>query len=102
MPVSGLVGVWSSNPEDAGSIPSRKALHGVAFFATGPGLGLIVYILTTLEFPTHYFDIHICNHSRFISYICPPDTPYPNVINYFVLLKLSFNQRRVFGENVYL
>ena len=32
---------------------------GVAFFATGPGLGLIMYILTTLEFPTHYFDFHI-------------------------------------------
>ena len=25
---------------------------GVAFFATGPGLGLIMYIFTTLEFPT--------------------------------------------------
>ena len=32
---------------------------GVAFFATGPGLGLIMYILTTLEFPTHNFDFHI-------------------------------------------
>ena len=41
---------WSSNPEDAGSIPSRKGL-GVAFIATGPGLGLIMYIFTTLEFP---------------------------------------------------
>ena len=29
---------------------------GVVFFATGPDLGLIMYILTTLEFPTHYFD----------------------------------------------
>ena len=28
---------------------------GVAFFATGPGLGLIMYILTTLEFLTHIF-----------------------------------------------
>ena len=32
---------------------------GVAFFATGPGLGLIMYIVTTLEFPTHYFDFHL-------------------------------------------
>ena len=32
---------------------------GVAFFATGPGLGLIMYILTTLEFPTHNFDFHL-------------------------------------------
>ena len=28
---------------------------GVGFFVTGPGLGLIMYILTTLEFHTHYF-----------------------------------------------
>ena len=32
---------------------------GVAFFATGPGLGLIMYILTTLEFPTHNFEFHL-------------------------------------------
>ena len=25
----------------------------IAFFATGPGLGLIMYIFTTLEFSTH-------------------------------------------------
>ena len=30
-------------------IYNREGL-GVAFFATGPGLGLIMYILTTLEF----------------------------------------------------
>ena len=35
---------------------------GVAFFATGPGLGLIMYILTTLEFPTH-FDFHLLTTS---------------------------------------
>ena len=32
---------------------------GIAFFATGPGLGLIMYILTILEFPTHNFDFHL-------------------------------------------
>ena len=32
---------------------------GVAFFATGPGLGLVMYILTTLEFPNHYHDFHL-------------------------------------------
>ena len=55
-----LVEHWSSNPEDAGSIPQPKGL-GVAFFATGPGLSLIMYtcILTTLEFPTHNFDFHV-------------------------------------------
>ena len=42
---------------------------GVAFFAHGPGLGLIMYILTTLEFPKHYFDFHkikqgYCFHFR--------------------------------------
>ena len=35
---------------------------GVAFFATGPGLGLIMYILTTLEFPTHNSDFHLHIH----------------------------------------
>ena len=32
---------------------------GVTFFATGPGLGLIMYIFTTLEFPTYNFDFHL-------------------------------------------
>ena len=36
---------------------------GVAFFATGPGLGLIMYIFTTLEFPTHYSDFHLLTTS---------------------------------------
>ena len=31
---------------------------GVAFFATGAGLGLIMYILTTIEFPTHNTDFY--------------------------------------------
>ena len=56
---SSVVEHWSSNPEDAGSIPSL----GVAFFATGPGLGLIMYILTTLKFPTHNFDFHLLTTS---------------------------------------
>ena len=30
-----------------------------AFFATGPVLGLIMYILTTLEFPKHNHDFHL-------------------------------------------
>ena len=30
---------------------------GVAFFATGPSLGLMMYIFTTLEFRTHNFDM---------------------------------------------
>ena len=33
---------------------------GVAFFATGPGLGLIMYIFTTLEFPTYKL-INVCS-----------------------------------------
>ena len=32
---------------------------GVAFFATGPGLGLIMYMLSTLEFPTHNLKFHL-------------------------------------------
>ena len=39
-------------------ISSPAGRLGVAFFATGPGLGLIMYILTTLEFPKHNFDYH--------------------------------------------
>ena len=35
-----------------------KTQTGSAFFATGPGLGLIMYIFTTLEFPTHNSDFH--------------------------------------------
>ena len=57
-----MVEHWSSNPEDAGSIPQPEGL-GVAFFATGPGLDLIMYILTTLEFPTHYFHFHLLRTS---------------------------------------
>ena len=47
---------------DAGSIPSRKALE-LHFFATGPGLGLIMYIFTTLKFPKHNFDFHLLTTS---------------------------------------
>ena len=36
---------------------------GVAFFATGPGLGLIMYILSTLEFPTHNLNFHLLTTS---------------------------------------
>ena len=36
---------------------------GVAFFATGPGLGLIMYIFTTLNFPTHNSDFHLLTTS---------------------------------------
>ena len=42
---------------------------GVAFFATGPGLGLIMYILTTLEFPTYNFDFHLLTASVNAKYI---------------------------------
>ena len=61
-----MVEHWSSNPEDAGSIP-----NGVAFFATGPGLGLIMYILMTLEFPTHNIDILT---------LSLPDQPRPSTL----------------------
>ena len=47
--------------EDAGSIPNQGL--GVAFSATGPGLVLIMYILTTLEFPTHNFNFHLLTTS---------------------------------------
>ena len=55
-----MVEHWSSNPEDAGSIPSRKALE-LHFSQLVPVLGLIMYILTTLEFPTHNIDFHLYN-----------------------------------------
>ena len=45
--------IWHLQPEGL----------GVSFFATGPGLGLIMYILTTLEFPTHNFEFHILTTS---------------------------------------
>ena len=36
---------------------------GVAFFANGPGLSLIMYILTTLRFPAYNFDFHLLTTS---------------------------------------
>ena len=36
---------------------------GVAFFATGPGFDLIMYIFTTLEFSTHNLDFHLLTTS---------------------------------------
>ena len=47
---------WESNPC---GFDSQPEILGVAFFATGPGLGLIMYIFTTLEFPTHNIDFNI-------------------------------------------
>ena len=45
----------------------RKDIHGlglgVAVFATGPGLDLIMYIFTALEFPTYKFDFHLLTMS---------------------------------------
>ena len=38
---------------------SQQEDLGVAFIATGPGLGLVMYILTTLEFPKHNHDFHL-------------------------------------------
>ena len=35
---------------------SQPESHGDSLFATGPGLGLTMYILTTLEFPKHNHD----------------------------------------------
>ena len=57
MPVK-YKGIFDSQPEGL----------AVAFFATGPGLGLImyiyyIYILTTLKFPTHNFDLHLLTTS---------------------------------------
>ena len=58
---SSVVEHWPSNPEDGGSIPSRKALELHFSQLHGPGLGRIniMYIFTTLEFPTHNSDFHI-------------------------------------------
>ena len=51
--------------------PQSEGL-GVAFFATGPSLGLIMYILTTLEFPTHNFDFHLLTTSVNAKYYYEP------------------------------
>ena len=60
---SSVVEHWSSNPEDAGSILSRKALELHFSQLHGPGLGLIMYILTTREFSEHNFDFHLLTTS---------------------------------------
>ena len=45
-------------------IPYISSIYtNLTFFATGPGMGLIMYILTTLEFPTHNFDFHLLTTS---------------------------------------
>ena len=49
--------------------PQSEGL-GVAFFATCPGLGLIVYILTTFEFPRHNHDFHLLATSVNAKYYC--------------------------------
>ena len=41
------------------NVYSQSEGLGVAFFATGPGSGLIMYIFTTLEFPKHNSDFHL-------------------------------------------
>ena len=56
---SSVVEHWPSNPEDGGSIPWRKALELCFSRLHGPCLGRLVYIFTTLEFPTHNSDFHI-------------------------------------------
>ena len=67
---------WESNP-GSGSAGNRVRVRlgiepgfdsqpeglGVAFFATGPGLGLIMYIISTLEFPTHNLKFHLLTTS---------------------------------------
>ena len=65
-----------SNTESRGrGFDSQPEGLRVAFFATDPSLGLIMYIFTTLEFPTHNSDFHlltyiyICMHARvYITY----------------------------------
>ena len=42
---------------------------GVAFFTTGPGLDLIMYILTALKLPTYNFDFHLLTASVNAKYI---------------------------------
>ena len=41
---------------------------GRPFFATGPGLGLIMYIISTLEFPTHNLKFHLLTTSVNVKY----------------------------------
>ena len=54
---------------------------GVAFFATGPGLSLIMYIFTTLEFPTHNSDFHLLTTSV--------NAKYKLTIIIIIIIKLS-------------
>ena len=49
---------WESNMR-----PLNPEGLGVAFFATGPDLGPLMYIFTTLEFPKHYFEFHLLTTS---------------------------------------
>ena len=42
---------------------NRTRVPWSCVFATGPGLGLIMYILTTLEFPKHNLDFYLLTTS---------------------------------------
>ena len=62
--------------------PSQPEGLGVAFFATGPGLGLIMYILSTLEFPTYKFNFQLLTTSVNAKY-------YYNIPLYFTGITIS-------------
>ena len=55
--VAQLVERWSRDPEGAGSIPSRRLWSCI--FRKWSRLSLKMYIFTTLEFTTPYFNFHL-------------------------------------------
>ena len=56
---SSVVEHWSSIPEDASSIPSRKALELYFSQLVPVWVLLCIIILATLEFPKHNSDFHV-------------------------------------------
>ena len=54
----------------------------VAKNATGPGLGLIMYIFTTLGFPTHNNDFHLLTTSVNAKYYYIIYSPIPEMTSH--------------------
>ena len=54
-------------PASSGLLAGRPL--GVAFFATGPGLGLVIYIFTTFKMCSEHFHCTKLLHSAYLSQI---------------------------------
>ena len=84
-------------------LASQSEGLGVAFFATGHDLGHIMYILTTLEFPTHNIDFHVIYQTRgrvFHQVIQTPRSVWITWWNTLPSVWYSISNKSVFKEKI--